>query len=100
MSELTPLVERPARRVLRRRGRPARTRTTELRLIASYGYKERKDVSNRFKIGEGLVGQAALERKTIVITQAPEDYIKIASGPRRGGADEHHRPAGAVRGAR
>ena len=53
---------------------------TELQLIASYGYKERKAVANRFKLGEGLVGQAALERKPILITQAPEDYIKIASG--------------------
>ena len=31
-------------------------------------------------VGEAIVGQAALERKPIVITQAPEDYIKIASG--------------------
>ena len=53
---------------------------TELRLIATYGYKERKSISNRFKVGEALVGQAALEKKPIVITQAPEDYIKIASG--------------------
>jgi HAMP domain-containing protein/CheY-like chemotaxis protein/signal transduction histidine kinase len=53
---------------------------TELRLIATYGYKERKSVANRFKVGEGIVGQAALERKPIVITQAPEDYIRIASG--------------------
>src|SRR5437762_1682514 len=52
----------------------------ELKLIATYGYKERKSVSNRFKFGEALVGQAALERKTIVITEAPEDYIRIASG--------------------
>jgi HAMP domain-containing protein/CheY-like chemotaxis protein/putative methionine-R-sulfoxide reductase with GAF domain len=53
---------------------------TELRLIATYGYKERKTIANRFKIGEAIVGQAALEKKAIVITQAPEDYIKIASG--------------------
>jgi len=52
----------------------------ELQLIASYGYKERKSISNRFKFGESLVGQAALERKSIVITAAPDDYIKIASG--------------------
>ena len=49
-------------------------------MIASYGYKERKSLANRFKVGEALIGQAALERKVIVITQAPEDYIKIASG--------------------
>ena len=52
----------------------------ELRLIASYGYKQRKSVSNRFKLGEGLVGQAALEGKSILISDAPEDYIKISSG--------------------
>ncbi len=52
----------------------------ELRLIASYGYKQRKTVSNRFKAGEGLVGQAALERKSILITDAPADYVKITSG--------------------
>jgi CheY-like chemotaxis protein/signal transduction histidine kinase/HAMP domain-containing protein len=52
----------------------------ELRLIASYGYKHRKTVSNRFKIGEGLVGQAALEGKSILITNAPPDYVKVTSG--------------------
>jgi HAMP domain-containing protein/signal transduction histidine kinase/PleD family two-component response regulator len=52
----------------------------ELRLIASYGYKKRKNVSNRFKIGEALVGQAALEGKSILISQAPRDYIKVTSG--------------------
>ena len=34
----------------------------ELRLLASYGYMRRKAVSNRFKPGEGLVGQAALQK--------------------------------------
>src|SRR5688572_6135815 len=52
----------------------------ELRLLASYGYKARKTVANRFKFGEALVGQAALERQTILITQAPADYIKVSSG--------------------
>ncbi|MEA2435418.1 MAG: hypothetical protein QOG54_2875 [Actinomycetota bacterium] len=52
----------------------------ELRLKATYGYKKRKTVSNVFKIGESLVGQSALERKTILITEAPSDYIKVSSG--------------------
>jgi signal transduction histidine kinase/CheY-like chemotaxis protein/HAMP domain-containing protein len=54
--------------------------STELRLLSSYGYKARKNVANRFKLGEGLVGQAALEKKTILLTQAPGDYIKVSSG--------------------
>ncbi|HEV2777166.1 MAG TPA: response regulator, partial [Solirubrobacteraceae bacterium] len=52
----------------------------ELRLIASYGYQQRKSVSNRFKIGEALVGQAALEGKSILVSEAPPDYIKVTSG--------------------
>src|SRR5262249_23669125 len=53
---------------------------TVLKLIATYGYKKRKSVANLFKPGEGLVGQAALERKSILITQAPEDYITVEYG--------------------
>jgi HAMP domain-containing protein/signal transduction histidine kinase/DNA-binding response OmpR family regulator len=52
----------------------------ELRLIASYGYKRRKNVSNHFKFGEALVGQAALEGKSILISEAPPDYVKVTSG--------------------
>ena len=51
-----------------------------LRLIASYGYKKRKNLSNEFKLGEGLVGQAALEKIPITVKNAPEDYVKITSG--------------------
>ncbi|MES1246174.1 MAG: HAMP domain-containing protein, partial [Actinomycetota bacterium] len=49
-------------------------------LVASYGYKTRKKVANRFKVGESLVGQAALERQSILITEPPDDYIRVASG--------------------
>ena len=52
----------------------------ELRLLASYGYTRRKSVANRFKPGEGLVGQAALERKPIMISDPPDDYVQISSG--------------------
>src|SRR5919202_327215 len=52
----------------------------ELSLVASYGYKRRKNVSNHFKVGESLVGQAALEKKPILITEPPDDYIRVASG--------------------
>lgn len=48
-------------------------------LTASYGYRERKHVNNDFAIGEGLVGQCAMEREPITLT-APQDYIRINSG--------------------
>jgi CheY-like chemotaxis protein/methyl-accepting chemotaxis protein len=51
-----------------------------LRLVGSYAYATRKGNRNTFALGEGLVGQAALEKRSIVFTDVPEDYIAIASG--------------------
>ncbi|MFT3786913.1 MAG: HAMP domain-containing protein [Tepidisphaeraceae bacterium] len=51
-----------------------------LKLLASYAYKERKNIDNVFKMGEGLVGQCALEKDKILLTNVPNDYIKITSG--------------------
>ncbi len=51
-----------------------------LRLIASYGYRPRKGDSLTVALGEGLVGQTAVERKSIFIADAPPDYIRISSG--------------------
>ncbi len=69
----------------------------ELQLLASYAYRERKGVNTRFKLGEGLVGQAALEKERILLTRVPPDYVQISSGSRRNGADEHRRAADPVR---
>lgn len=52
----------------------------KLKLIASYGYQKRRQLSNEFLLGEGLVGQAALERQSILITDLPPTYIHIQSG--------------------
>ncbi|MEO5332357.1 MAG: response regulator [Magnetococcus sp. YQC-5] len=49
-------------------------------LLGSYGFKIRKNLNASFVEGEGLVGQAAMERQTILLTNAPGDYIKINSG--------------------
>ena len=49
-------------------------------LTASYAYRVRKDVSSKFKAGESLVGQCALEKKTIVFTNVPDNYVHIQSG--------------------
>jgi len=52
----------------------------ELRLVASYAFTKRKSFANVFKLGEGIIGQCALERKPFLISNIPEDYIKINSG--------------------
>ncbi|HEU5400806.1 MAG TPA: HAMP domain-containing protein, partial [Terriglobales bacterium] len=51
-----------------------------MKMFASYAFRERKGISNRFELGEGLVGQCALEKERILITEVPNDYIKINSG--------------------
>jgi tubulin-specific chaperone A len=52
----------------------------QLQMIGSYAYNRWKELSNRYMPGEGLVGQAALEKNYILITNCPEDYISIHSG--------------------
>jgi CheY-like chemotaxis protein/signal transduction histidine kinase/CHASE3 domain sensor protein len=51
-----------------------------LTLSGSFAFHHRKQNSNIIRLGEGLVGQAALEKKTIVFSEIPDDYIKINSG--------------------
>jgi CheY-like chemotaxis protein/HAMP domain-containing protein len=80
MSELTPLVGAQHGAFFMMESPDGEGDEFELRLLSSYGYKQRKNVPTRFKIGEGLVGQSALELKPILITQAPEDYVRITSG--------------------
>jgi HAMP domain-containing protein/CheY-like chemotaxis protein/signal transduction histidine kinase len=80
MSELTPLVSAQHGAFFMTEDANGGGGEQSFRLIASYAYKKRKNATNRFELGEGLVGQAALERKSILLTQAPEDYIAISSG--------------------
>ncbi|MBE9104169.1 HAMP domain-containing protein [Nostoc cf. edaphicum LEGE 07299] len=54
--------------------------TPFLKLISSYAYRERRHLANRFHLGEGLVGQCALEKERILLTDVPSDYVRIASG--------------------
>ena len=49
-------------------------------LLGSYGYKECKGLSLSFAEGEGLVGQCVREAQPIVMTDIPEDYVRINSG--------------------
>ncbi|HEY9155704.1 MAG TPA: response regulator, partial [Opitutaceae bacterium] len=51
-----------------------------LRLLSSYAFRRRKHSINEYKLGESLVGQAALEKERILLTNVPGDYIQISSG--------------------
>lgn len=51
-----------------------------LSLEATYAHYEQQNIRKSLNIGDGLVGQAALERKRILVTDIPQDYVKISSG--------------------
>ncbi|GAB2615613.1 HAMP domain-containing protein [Streptomyces capparidis] len=84
MSELTPVVG--ARHGAFFLAQPVRTgegeeasAELELRLAGGYGYVTRS-MPTSYRIGESLVGQAAYERQTILLENAPPGYLKISSG--------------------
>ena len=53
---------------------------SELKLLASYAHEEGNGAKSRFRMGEGLVGQAALEKQRFLLTEVPRDYAKVSSG--------------------
>ena len=77
LSELAPLVN-AQQGVLYLKD--ADSEPTVMVLLGSYAYQQRKNLSNRYQLGEGLVGQCALEKQKIVLTNVPDDYIQISSG--------------------
>lgn len=48
-------------------------------MTSSYAYTRRKNICNKVKIGEGVLGQAILEKKPIIISEAPEEYMIVSS---------------------
>ncbi|MDV6345619.1 response regulator [Nitrosomonas sp. Is37] len=58
----------------------SKERDERLRMVASYGCRPGRGLPTSFAPGEGLVGQCALEKQRIWLTNVPRDYIKISSG--------------------
>jgi len=50
-----------------------------LHLSGSYAHTHRKKMNTTLELGEGLVGQAALERETIVVRDIEDDYVMVSS---------------------
>ncbi|HEY2653693.1 MAG TPA: HAMP domain-containing protein [Solirubrobacteraceae bacterium] len=78
ISEVTPTVS--AQHGAFYLAEPSGAGGAELLLAASYGIGPEAADRARFAVGEGLVGQAAFERKTIALGDLPPGYIKIESG--------------------
>ncbi|HEX8561718.1 MAG TPA: HAMP domain-containing protein [Flavobacterium sp.] len=53
---------------------------SKLNLIASYAYVKRKSSPTQYAMGEGLIGQVAVEKERMLLANVPKDYIRITSG--------------------
>jgi len=53
--------------------------TRLLQRAGGYGFRERRHLETRYALGEGLTGQCARERRGIVLSPVPEDYVRIHS---------------------
>ncbi|MGR3177571.1 MAG: response regulator [Candidatus Anammoxibacter sp.] len=48
-------------------------------LYGSYGCKNQENVTSRFRLQEGLIGQCAFEKRPILLTRVPSNHIKVVT---------------------
>ncbi|MCK4920057.1 MAG: GAF domain-containing protein, partial [Bacteroidales bacterium] len=53
---------------------------TYLELTSAYAWEKKKYIDKKIQLGEGLIGQTAIERETIYLTDVPNEFINITSG--------------------
>ncbi|MDX1627525.1 MAG: GAF domain-containing protein [Fulvivirga sp.] len=51
-----------------------------IELISLYAYDTKKFETRSYRLGEGLVGQTFVEKKTTYLLEIPDNYIKIVTG--------------------
>lgn len=51
-----------------------------IEMRASYAYSRKKYLKAKFRFAEGLVGQSAAEKDTVLRTEIPDDYVTVTSG--------------------
>jgi GAF domain-containing protein len=51
-----------------------------LELISLFAFDTKKFEKQKIKLGEGILGQTFLEKETTLLTEIPDDYIRITSG--------------------
>jgi signal transduction histidine kinase/HAMP domain-containing protein/CheY-like chemotaxis protein len=78
MEELAPLVGAQHGTVFL--AGPGTGSETQLRLIAGYGLRADKTSPIQYQIGQSLIGQVARSKRSVVVANLPEGYLKISSG--------------------
>jgi HAMP domain-containing protein/signal transduction histidine kinase/CheY-like chemotaxis protein len=52
----------------------------QLNLLASYASEGREALGKRISLGQGLIGQCAMDKQKILLDNLPPEYIRISSG--------------------
>jgi signal transduction histidine kinase/HAMP domain-containing protein/CheY-like chemotaxis protein len=78
MDELVPLVG--AQHGTFFLGEPGARGQAKLRLIAGYGLRAGKAAPTQYRLGQSLIGQVARSKRSVIVADLPEGYVKISSG--------------------
>jgi signal transduction histidine kinase/HAMP domain-containing protein/CheY-like chemotaxis protein len=78
MDELAPLVG--AQHGTFFLSEPGARGEAKLRLIAGYGLRANKAAPIHYRLGRSLIGQVARSKRSVVVADLPEGYVKISSG--------------------
>src|SRR5438034_418193 len=82
LSQLAPLINAQhgtIYQMTRGEGGPRLGDDSYLKLLASYAHRARAQAPETFGVGEGLVGQCALEKQRIILTDTLSEYIRVHS---------------------
>jgi len=79
LSELAPLVG-AQQAVLYQNSNDQKERGSALRLLAAYADDGKDGHSPVLRFGEGLVGQCALDRRRLLVTELPQNTVRVGSG--------------------
>jgi signal transduction histidine kinase/HAMP domain-containing protein/CheY-like chemotaxis protein len=78
MDELAPLVS--AQHGTFFLAEPRANGETQLRLIAGYGLRADEAAPISYQLGQSLIGQVARSKRSVVVANLPDGYVKISSG--------------------
>jgi HAMP domain-containing protein/signal transduction histidine kinase/DNA-binding response OmpR family regulator len=76
LTELAPLVNAHQGTIYHLAGTDS---AHELKLLSSYAHGNTTRLPETINLGEGLVGQCAMEKKRILLTEVPPDFVTISS---------------------
>ena len=76
LTELAPLLDAHQGTIYQLTGS---TEDSTLMLLASYAHGGGGPLTQKIRLGEGLVGQCAVEKKRILLTNVPPDFLSISS---------------------